>query len=261
MISYFKTVTKSYSLFIDSYRKASDQFQSEITKQDSKFNLNETLKESYKKNLEFIADSRDYINKLEKEVIEYSSSFSKVYSNKYNDLLTEFKNISGNVTDSQAKLEKLKNKYFESCKAANEQEKLSVKLADESNEANINIGSQSQRNKRNNKETELTNSLEQLSKLRMQAENNSQQYKTQLDINNKLFTALEVKYNKVKERIQDLEENRTTQIQTNLSSFYKNFIQLLSRSVENFQISYNDILSLDPSKAVKTMKKIHKIWS
>lgn len=198
------------------------------------------------------------IGKIEKEVYDACINQSRVYNAKYVEYLNEMKCIGATINENQKKLEKLKTTYFESSRLAHEQEKMSIKKAEKVDLSIKPPGEVTGKVKKSNKEKALINSLDVLSKCRIAAENNSQAYRSELLKRNRFAIEAEVRYSKLKERIQELEESRAIHLTDYFSTFFRLSQGIYGSFADNMMQSVNSISLIDFNDNSKLMIKMHK---
>ena len=130
--------------------------------------------------------------KISVELISPTLNFDKFLSdeNSYNLMLLQ--NIINSTINQKKKYEKIKNKYFESCQAAEKQEKKLLEVM----------------GKKNSSQGLITSQNETLTKFRVNSENQCQIYKNELKITNELYEENNKKYFPLINTIKDNEEKR-----------------------------------------------------
>ena len=130
--------------------------------------------------------------KINIELISPTINFDKFLSdeNSYNLMLLQ--NIINSTINQKKKYENIKNKYFESCQAAERQEKKLLEVM----------------GKKNSSQGLITSQNETLTKFRVNSENQCQIYKNELKITNELYEENNKKYFPLINTIKDYEEKR-----------------------------------------------------
>jgi hypothetical protein len=194
----------------------------EMLKFDSKATLSKNFFDFYRNYENFTSKTKSTLSKMDKDLIEPLNLFSKHLTGKYNECLSDFKNLAYSTYESKKSLERSKHKYFDSCKLAVEQEKIVLKVL---NDREKNLAT----------DDEIEHAHDVLIKLRTMAENNCQVYKNDLQKTNKIFEENEKKYFPVIEKMKLNEESR----ENFLKFHFEKFVNML----EEFSHSINELLA------------------
>lgn len=285
---------------MDCHRKATEALLQDINKFEFKFEVVDNLKSLVKNNEDLVNSSKFLLLKIEREVIDAQNVFCKQYSSKYNEYVSELKQISMTAMEAKQKLEKTKSSYFDSCKAIHEQEKTIYKLSDqvialEKEWMNFNTNTQialdnsnskdsNNSNKENNtnscnnqkeidkeskaqikllkektsKENELQSASKMIVKLRQGSDELDLLYKQELEKVNNILKDLEPKYQRVKVKIQDLEEGKNIQLSSSLSLFISINSEIFNLGVDNCALNLKISSEISSQSAVKSIRSVHK---
>lgn len=193
-----------------------------MLKFDSKASLSKNFFDFYRNYENFTSKTKSTLSKMDKDLIEPLNLFSKHLTGKYNECLSEFKNLAYSTYESKKSLERSKHKYFDSCKLAVEQEKIVLKVLND-------------KEKKLASDDEIEHAHDVLIKLRTLAENNCQLYKTDLQKTNRLFEENEKKYFPIIEKMKLNEESR--------ENFLKFHFEKYVNMLEEFSSSINELFT------------------
>lgn len=139
-----------------------------------------------------------------------------MYINNYN-----YNQLAYSTADIKKNLEKIKSKYYDSCRIVQEQEKLVCK---------------SFSGKILNNDEEINSAHDNLLRLRSQSDNLAQMYRYEISNVNKLLEENQKKYNTIMEKIRTNEESRIFFLKCSMEKFAKIY--------EEFTISTFDFLNV-----------------
>jgi hypothetical protein len=194
-----------------------------MIKYDSKTTTSKNFFDYYRNFENYLTKIKVFQSKIDKEIIEQANLFSKHLNVRNSECLADFKTMVNITYEGKKNLEKSKHKYFDSCKLSAEQEKLVIKTMDN-------------REKNLATDEEIEHSHNILLKLRTQAENNCQIYKSDLAKTNKLFEDMEKKYYfPIIEKVKLHEESRM--------NFLKFQFEKFSQILEEFTVATYDFLN------------------
>jgi hypothetical protein len=160
-------------------------------------------------------------SKLNKDIVEPITFYHQTLSNNYITCLDELKNIATIVIEAKKSFEKIRNKYYESCKIVQEQEKLVCKTFS---------------GKIITTDEEINNAHDNLLKFKSQADNNAQLYKYEIIKFNKIIEDNERKYIGIIEKFKVNEESKIFFLKCNMEKF--------SKIYEEFTICAFDFLNV-----------------
>ena len=141
--------------------------------------------------------------KLEAELISPTINFDKFLSDENSYHLMLLQNLINSTVNQKKKYEKIKHKYFDSCQAAEKQEKKLLEVMGKKGSSQNSISSQN----------------EILTKLRVNSENQCQIYKNELKLTNELYEENNKKYFPLINTIKDNEEKRINFLSFHLEKF------------------------------------------
>eukprot|EP00340_Litonotus_pictus_P011436 CAMPEP_0170537166 /NCGR_PEP_ID=MMETSP0209-20121228/102554_1 /TAXON_ID=665100 ORGANISM="Litonotus pictus, Strain P1" /NCGR_SAMPLE_ID=MMETSP0209 /ASSEMBLY_ACC=CAM_ASM_000301 /LENGTH=1101 /DNA_ID=CAMNT_0010838621 /DNA_START=386 /DNA_END=3688 /DNA_ORIENTATION=+ len=113
---------------------------------------------------------------------------------------------------------------------------------------------------KNSKENDLQSANKTIVKLRQGSDEIDLIYKQELDKLNSVYKDLEPKYQRIKSKIQDLEESKVTQTSNILSMFFNLGGDLHNLGVDCFSLSHKIAAEVDPNSAIKTIRQMHKMF-
>ena len=141
--------------------------------------------------------------KLEAELISPTINFDKFLSDENSYHLMLLQNLINSTVNQKKKYEKIKHKYFDSCQAAEKQEKNLLEVMGKKGSSQNSISSQN----------------EILTKLRVNSENQCQIYKNELKLTNELYEENNKKYFPLINTIKDNEEKIINFLSFHLEKF------------------------------------------
>ncbi len=232
--SYFKycdSVMSKISLFFKEFSKSGNKFISKLQKLNEDISL-EINKEEYfsttlNKSLNtFCSNLKDTLDKLqsfftmtEKDIIDKITEFDKDYKTNNKNYLNKLNNLNSLLSENKNKLEKIKNNYFDSCKALSDYDKKYI----------------SNKQKENIKEEELAKINEQFEKLKQTSETKKVNYRIEVTKTNDLLLSNENYYTDVINLISKQEESK--------SQFYLKIFLSFINGLKSFNIENKESIT------------------
>lgn len=145
---------------------------------------------------------------MDKDIIDPFTLFYQQISSIYSESFLGFKHLVSSSNESRNNIEKIKSRYYESCKLVTEKEAAILK---------------SYSSTRRNSELDLNTANDALLKIKSAAEINSEQYKYELIKFNNKIEEIELKYQSSIKVLKSNEESRIFFIKCHLEKFSKLF--------------------------------------
>ena len=171
--------------------------------------------------------------KIQSELILPTNDFSKYILNSNNTQLIELKKIFDDISNQKRKYDLTKNLYFNSCKKAEEQEKVLLNVMNSQNVTDISI----------NEENEI------LTKLRMESQLECEKYRNEHKYTNELFSKMNKKYFNIVNILKDNEEKRINYISFHLEKY----ISLIEEKKNSLSSSLSSIGRIENPNINKLM--------
>ena len=171
--------------------------------------------------------------KIQSELILPTNDFSKYILNSNNTQLIELKKIFDDISNQKRKYDLTKNLYFNSCKRAEEQEKVLLNVMNSQNVTDISI----------NEENEI------LTKLRMESQIECEKYRNEHKYTNELFSKMNKKYFNIVNILKDNEEKRINYISFHLEKY----ISLIEEKKNSLSSSLSSIGRIENPNINKLM--------
>jgi len=217
---FFKEIIKSGSKFISKLQKLNEDISLEINKEEY---FSTTLNKSLNN---FCSNLKDTLDKLqsfftmtEKDIIDKITEFDKDYKTNNKNYLNKLNNLNSLLSENKNKLEKIKNNYFDSCKALSDYDKKYI----------------SNKQKENIKEEELVKINEQFEKLKQTSETKKVNYRIEVTKTNDLLLSNENYYTDVINLISKQEESK--------SQFYLKIFLSFINGLKSFNIENKESIT------------------
>ena len=224
---FLKDFSKSGSKFILKSKKLMEDIYVEINKEEYfSSTLNKNLNHFYNEFKEIMNKIQVFLTKIETDIIDKITEFDKEYKANNKNNINKLNDLNLLLLDNKNKLEKIKNIYFDSCKATTDFEKKYL--------SNKNI-----------KEEELTKLKDQFEKLKQISETKKINYRIEVTKLNDLLVSNENNYLDIIHSINQKEEEK--------GQFYVKMLLLFNNGIKD--------LNLENQKSIlKNDKYIDEIY-
>ena len=217
---FFKEFSKSGSKFILKIQKLIEDISLEINKEEYfSTTLSKNLN-TFCSNLKGTMDKlQSFFSMIEKDIIDKITEFDKDYKTNNKNYLNKLNDLSNLLSENKNKLEKIKNNYFDSCKALSDYDKKYI----------------SNKQKENIKEEELAKINEQFEKLKQTSEAKKVNYRIEVTKTNDLLLSNENYYTDVINLIANQEEAK--------SQFYLKIFLSFINGIKSFNIENKESIT------------------
>ena len=217
---FFKEFSKSGSKFILRIQKLIEDISLEINKEEYfSTTLNKSLT-TFCSNLKITMDQiQSIFTMTEKDIIDKITEFDKDYKTNNKTYLNKLSDLHNLLSDNKNKLEKIKNNYFDSCKALSDYDKKYI----------------SNKPKENMKEEEIAKINEQFEKLKQTSETKKVNYRIEVTKTNDLLLSNENYYTDIINLISKQEEEK--------SQFYLKIFVSFINGIKSFNLENKESIA------------------
>lgn len=239
-LSFLKSVHKHSEQFVINTKKTLDTFISQFFRDDLKTSLSIHCFEFYRAVSSHYATIISQNSKLNNELIEPLAEYISHINSQSISALNEFKELLIEINNQKKKCDQAKKNYFDSSKAAEEQEKFVIRSIE---------------NKEQNKggDSEISQSHDLLVNLRSVAEENCQKYKTELQKTNQLYEDKNKKYFPILEKIKNYEESKIFFLKFHFDKINRIVNNLINSSNEMYKKISDSVTEIIPENDLKTI--------
>lgn len=230
--SYIKNVQKGTESSISLIKSACEKMYLDMKRNDNKSNISNSIKIFNSEIHEKSNMIKSIMKKYESELIEPLSFFSKDVYSSFTNCLSRLKSLISYIQDKKNQLDKLKNKYFDACKAIQDKEKTILKM-DASNS------------------NKIISAYENLANEKQVAEELCQEYKKEVDNVNQVFHFHEEKYFQIIEEMRNNEEKTIFFMKCSLEKYaiIENEINIIRQ--ETMRMINDCLIGIDVDKDFK----------
>ena len=179
--------------------------------------------------------------KIFTEIVQPTTDFSKYIINDNNTQLNELRKIINETSFAKKKYENVKKEYLTACRNAAEQEKVLLRVMDNSNKNN--------KDKENN-DMNINNQNEILTQLRINSQLMCEKYKEEYNEINNIYESNNKKYFPIINNLKDNEEKRINFLFFNLEKF----ISYLNEKKNSLNDFINNLTQADKNKNFMKVK-------
>ena len=240
-LDFFSTFQRSLSEFATNVQKSLNKTVTNLIKFDNKsthmkkFFTVMRFFETHILKLIFIS------KKIFTEIVQPTTDFSKYIINDNNTQLNELRKIINETSFAKKKYENVKKEYLTACRNAAEQEKVLLRVMDNSNKNN--------KDKENN-DMNINNQNEILTQLRINSQLMCEKYKEEYNGINNIYESNNKKYFPIINNLKDNEEKRINFLFFNLEKF----ISYLNEKKNSLNDFINNLTQADKNKNFMKVK-------
>lgn len=220
---------------------ASEKMFSDLLRTDSKSTLSKYIFSFYRNFEAYNTKYQNFYSRIDSEIIQPVTLFSKDFEDHFSEALHKFKQLANLVIDRKLLVERSKNKYFEACRAVQEQEKVFLRQQ-ELSESTATPAS----------DNKLRMIHDQLIKLKIMAENLCHAYKIEVELANEEYSKLELSYKIIVSEIRNAEERRLLFYKCHLEKYTILHEELANLIQEYLGRMQNSLVEIDIERDIST---------